>query len=50
MTASSTREHQIPVIEAESTQLLNDLMNNPEGIMQHPMRFASSVMTSLGTD
>ncbi|KAF8325803.1 cytochrome P450 [Cantharellus anzutake] len=47
MTAASTQEHQIPVIEAESTQLLNDLLSEPEQLTEHPMRFASSVMTSL---
>ena len=50
MTESSMWEYQIPVIEAESTQLLTELMNKPEQIMQHPMRFTSSVMMSLGMD
>lgn len=48
ITSTRTRTEHVPIIEAESCQLLYDLLRYPDDFMEHPMRFASSVMTSIG--
>lgn len=42
-----TKEAFVPIIEAESTQLLHDFLHKPGQFMSHPVRFSSSVMTSI---
>ncbi|KAG8711462.1 hypothetical protein FRC08_015862 [Ceratobasidium sp. 394] len=36
-----------PVQEAESVQLLYEFLHDPKGFMHHPMRYVTSVLTSL---
>ena len=47
ITSTRTSTEHVPIIEAESTQLLHEFLRSPEGFMEHSIRFASSVMTSM---
>jgi hypothetical protein len=49
MTSTRTVTEHAPIIEAESAQLLHEFLHSPEGFMEHAIRFASSVMTSIGS-
>ena len=48
MTSKKTANEHVPIIEAESAQLLHEFLHSPEEFMEHAIRFASSVMTSIG--
>jgi hypothetical protein len=37
----------VPLQEAESVQLLYEFLHQPEGFMNHPMRYTTSVITCL---
>jgi hypothetical protein len=47
MTSTTTVTEHVPIIEAESTQLLHEFLYSPKGFEGHAVRFASSVMTSI---
>lgn len=47
-TASLVEKHHMPQLEAETTQMLRDMIIAPEDFMTHPRRFANSFMMSVG--
>ena len=45
--ARCDKEH-VPLLEAESSQLVRDLCLNPGALMVHPGRFSNSITMSMG--
>lgn len=48
-TATSVVKNHMPLLEAETTQMLRDMIDSPAEFMTHPRRFANSFMMSVGT-
>ena len=46
--ASVVEKNHMPLIEAETTQMIKDMIETPAGFMKHPTRFANSFMMSIG--
>lgn len=46
--ASVVEKNHMPLIEAETTQMIKDMIDMPAGFMKHPTRFANSFMMSVG--
>lgn len=46
--ASVVEKNHMPLIEAETTQMIKDMIDTPAGFMKHPTRFANSFMMSIG--
>lgn len=46
--ASSVMKNHVPLLECETTQMLRDMIQEPEDFMIHPRRFANSFMMSVG--
>lgn len=47
-TATSVVKNHMPLLEAETTQMLRDIVEKPADFMIHPRRFANSFMMSVG--
>lgn len=46
--ASVVEKHHMPLIEAETIQMIKDMVTTPADFMKHPTRFANSFMMSVG--
>lgn len=47
-TASLVEKKHMPLLEAEITHMLRDMITEPKDFMTHPRRFANSFMMSIG--
>lgn len=48
-TESLCEKRYVKIVNAEGSQMLRDMVTDPENFMQHPRRFSNSIVMSIGT-